>query len=43
MKIAKSGRDKYFKYFNSSIVADYILHKTYGLNSKKFYWESKIK
>ena len=43
MKIAKRGRDKYFKYFNSSIVADYILHKTYELNSKKFYWESKIK
>ena len=26
-KIAKKGRDKYFKYFNSTIVADFIINK----------------
>ena len=43
MKIAKNGRYKYFKYFNSTIIANFILHKTYGINSKKFYWEKKLK
>jgi glycosyltransferase involved in cell wall biosynthesis len=37
-KIAKKGRDKYFKYFNSSIVADYIINKTFGVK-KKYYWD----
>ena len=37
-KIAKNGRDKYFKYFNSTIIADFIISKTLGIN-KKFYWE----
>ena len=41
-KIAKNGREKYFKYFNSTIIADFIIHKTY-ISNKKFYWESKIK
>ena len=38
-KIAKKGRDKYFKYFNSTIVADYIIKKTLNIKHKKFYWE----
>jgi len=38
-KIAKNGRDKYFKYFNSTIIADYIIKKTFYSNHKKFYWE----
>jgi len=38
-KIAKSGRDKYFKYFNSTIIADFIVKKTFSLKHKKFYWE----
>ena len=38
-RIAKKGRDKYFKYFNSTIVADFIIKKTYGFNRKKFFWE----
>ena len=38
-KIAKKGRDKYFKYFNSTLVAEFIIHKTFGLNKKKYYWE----
>ena len=37
-KIAKKGREKYFKYFNSKIVADFIINKTFGIN-KKYFWE----
>ena len=37
--IAKNGRKKYFKYFNSNIIADFIINKTYG-NKKKFFWEN---
>ena len=37
-RIAKRGRDKYFKYFNSSIVAEYIINKTFGIK-KKYYWD----
>ena len=39
-KIAKKGRDKYFKFFNSTIVADFIISKTFNIN-KKFFWENK--
>ena len=38
-KIAKKGRDKYFKYFNSTLIADFIIKKTFSMNHKKFYWE----
>jgi glycosyltransferase involved in cell wall biosynthesis len=38
-KIAKKGRDKYFKYFNSTNIADFIIKKTFTLKHKKFYWE----
>ena len=37
-KIAKKGRDKYFKYFNSTIVAEFIINKTFNIN-KKYFWE----
>ena len=38
-KIAKKGKKKYFKYFNSTIVADYIIRQTLGFkNLKKFLW-----
>jgi glycosyltransferase involved in cell wall biosynthesis len=37
--IAKKGRDKYFKYFNSTVIANYIICKSFGIN-KKFYWEN---
>ena len=40
-RIAKKGRDKYFKYFNSKIVADFLINKTFGIN-KKYYWEKFI-
>ena len=38
-KIAKKGRNKYFKYFNSTLVADFIIKKTFLIKHKKFYWE----
>ena len=38
-KIARKGREKYFKYFNSKIIADFIINKTYGIK-KKYFWEN---
>jgi len=42
-KIAKNGKDKYMKYFNSTIVADYIINNTFNLKYKKnkFMWSNK--
>ena len=38
--IAKKGKDKYMKYFNSNLVANYIINKTLGLkNNSKYLWE----
>ncbi len=38
-KIAKNGRNRYFKYFNSNIVADFIISKTFDTKSNyKFIW-----
>jgi len=39
-KIAKKGRDKYFKYFNSTTVAEFIINKSFNVN-KKYFWEKK--
>ncbi len=36
-KLAKKGQRKYHKKFNSILVADYIISKTFGIN-KKFNW-----
>ena len=33
-KIAKNGKLKYFKYFNSTIISDFIINKTFGIKSK---------
>ena len=38
-KIAKKGRDKYHKFFNSKVISEYIINKTYGYYKKKYYWE----
>ena len=38
-KIAEKGRNKYFKYFNSTLIADFIIKKTFSIKHKKFYWE----
>ena len=42
-KIAKNGKQKYMKYFNSTLVADYIVKNTFDIPYKKstFMWESK--
>ena len=38
-RIAKNGRSKYIKNFNSTIIADYILSKTFDYKSKNtFIW-----
>jgi len=39
-RIAERGRNKYFKHFNSTIVADYIINKTMKNKNKKFFWEN---
>jgi hypothetical protein len=39
-KIAKKGRDKYFRYFNSTIIAEFLINKTFKIN-KEYYWENK--
>ena len=40
-KIAKNGKKKYMKYFNSSLVAEFIINKTLGIKSKKkFFWHN---
>ena len=39
-KIAKNGKKFYFKHFNSTQVAEYLVEKSFGINnSKKFLWE----
>ncbi len=38
--LGKKGKDKYMKYFNSTLVAEYIINKTLGFNThKKFFWD----
>ena len=40
--IGKKGKDKYTKYFNSNLVADFIVNKTFDINNKKKYlWHDK--
>ena len=37
--IGKKGKMKYMKYFNSTLVADFIINKTFNINSKiKYLW-----
>ena len=38
-KIAKRGREKYHKFFNSKNVAEYIINKTFKIKTKKYFWE----
>ena len=42
-KIARKGKIKYMKHFNSTIVADYIIKKTFDIvhNKNKFLWDNK--
>ncbi len=40
-KIAKNGKLKYMKYFNSDLVSEYIIDKTLDIKSnKKYLWEN---
>ena len=41
--IAKKGKKKYMKFFNSTVVADYIINKTFENNIKKnkYIWDNK--
>ena len=39
--IARKGKEKYMKYFNSNKVAEYIINKSLEIKSnKKFFWEN---
>ena len=42
-RIAEKGKIKYTKYFNSNLVADYIINNTFNKNykKKKYLWENK--
>ena len=41
--IAEKGKIKYTKYFNSNLVADYIINNTLNKSykKKKYLWENK--
>ena len=40
--IAKNGKVKYTKYFNSNLVANFIINKTFDINNKiKYLWHDK--
>ncbi|MDC0060840.1 glycosyltransferase [Candidatus Pelagibacter sp.] len=38
-KIAQNGQRKYFKYFNSTNIADFIINKSFGIK-KRYFWEN---
>ena len=39
--IGKNGKKKYMKYFNSNLVAEFIINKTLGINDKnKYLWHN---
>ena len=42
-KVVRKGKKKYMKYFNSTVVADYIIKNTFDIAYKKnqFMWENK--
>jgi len=39
IKVAKKGKYKYFKYFNSSLIAKYIISTTFGNTKIKYLWD----
>ena len=41
IRIARNGQKKYLRYFNSLLVAEFIINKTFNLKSKKFIWDKK--
>ena len=41
-KIARNGKRKYMKYFNSDLVSEYIINKTLEIKSNRTYlWENR--
>ena len=41
-KIARNGKKKYMRYFNSDLVSEYIINKSLGIKTnKKYLWEKK--
>ena len=41
-KIAKRGKEKYLKYFNSNLVADFIINKSFDFkNKQKYLWHNE--
>jgi len=38
-KIAQNGQKKYFKYFNSTNIAEFIINKSFGIK-KRYFWEN---
>jgi len=39
--IGKNGKKKYFKHFNSTIIADFIINRTFDLKkTKKYFWHN---
>ena len=39
--IGRAGKKKYFKYFNSEVVAEFLINKTFDVNkSKKYFWHN---
>ncbi len=41
-RIAKKGREKYHKFFNSKKIAEYIINKTFNFKTEKYFWEKKL-
>ena len=39
IKIARKGKYKYFKYFNSSLIAKYMIASTFGDEKKQYLWD----
>ena len=40
--IGKNGKEKYLKYFNSNLVAEFIINKSFDINKKNYYlWHNR--
>jgi hypothetical protein len=39
IKVARKGKYKYFKYFNSSLIAKYMIASTFGDKKTKYLWD----
>ena len=40
ISISRNGKAKYFKYFNSNIVSQYIVNKTFEIKNSKVFWQN---